>query len=75
MGVAIAIVAHKDVFDTLWMLFGAEKPDFQTAEMRIVILKRSKGLGLGPKTDDSDLCIPCTAPEQAYRISLDDVHF
>jgi len=39
--VGIAIVAHKDIVDTLYTsLFGMEEPDFQTAEMRVVVVKR-----------------------------------
>lgn len=73
--VGIAIVAHKDVFDTIWThLLRLAKPDFQTAEVRVVVLKRSKSFE--PRTvDHPDTFKPSAAPEQAYQISLDDVHF
>ena len=39
--IGIAIVAHKDIVDTFYTsLFGMEKPDFQTAEMRVVVVKQ-----------------------------------
>ena len=38
----IAIVSHKETFNTLWpRVFKLEGPKFQTAEMRVMIVKQS----------------------------------
>ena len=40
----IGVVAHKDIFNALWTrVLGIESKDFQTAEMRVVIIKQSLG--------------------------------
>ena len=40
----IAIVSHKETFNTLWpLVFGLQEPRFQTAEMRVVVIKHSSG--------------------------------
>lgn len=69
-------MAHKDVLDSLWTKkFGLEKPDFQTAEMRIVVVKRSKGAREGADVNGSDLYNPCPNIDQTYWISGENVHF